>query len=233
MNSMNRRLFDLKILNDLKKKVIYVAKEMFERGLVVSTFGVVSVRIQDTDYVLITPSGFSKAKLETKNLIIVDLDGRLIEGDLRPSVETAMHTHIHKLRPDLKAVLHTHSAFATAFAIANREIPCVSAEQAFYLGGKIPIVTKYSLPGTTDPEELNNIIKSLKEVNAVLLRNHGAVIVGKNLDTALDTAIVLEDVAKMALLSMLIAAPLEFSIEELNYLKDFKMKHYGQKKESR
>lgn len=220
---------NVEILNNLKEKIIDVAKEMFSSGLVVSTFGVVSARIPNTDYVLITPSGFSKAKLETRNLIIVDLDGKLVEGDLRPSVETTMHVYIHKSRPNLQAVLHTHQPIATAFAVANREIPCVSAEQAFYIGGRVPLVTNYSLPGTTDKSELNSIVETLKKSNAVLLRKHGTVVVSENLDKAIDTAIVLEDVAKIALYSMLIAVPLEFTDNEIDYLKEFKHKRYGQK----
>jgi L-ribulose-5-phosphate 4-epimerase len=217
-------------LDDLKGRVIDVAREMFDKGLVISTFGVVSARIPGTDYVLITPSGFSKAKLHPENLIVVDLEGNLVEGSFRPSVETCMHTYIHRRRPDLQAVLHTHSPFATAFAAANREIPCVSAEQAFYLGGRVPLVMNYSLPGTTDPGELESIVEALKDSNAALLRKHGVVVVGETLEKALDTALVLEDVAKMALLSMLIASPSEFTREELSYLKEFRETRYGQKK---
>lgn len=221
---------DSKILNELSQKIIDVAREMFNRELVVSTFGVVSTRIPNSDYVLITPSGFSKAKLETINLIVVDLDGKVVKGNLRPSVETPMHLFIHRKRNDLQAVIHTHSTYATAFAAANREIPCVSSEQAFYLGGRVPLVTNYSLPGTTDQKELQSIVNALEEANAALLRKHGAVVVGKSLDEALDTAIVLEDVAKQAFFSMLISPPLEFSKNEIDRLKIFKQKQYGQRK---
>ncbi len=218
------------VMNDLANKTVDVARGLFENDLVVSTFGVVSIRIPNTEYVLITPSGFSKLTLNTNHLIVVDLEGKLVQGNFRPSVETPMHTYIHEHRPELNAVIHTHSPMACAFAAANMEIPCVSAEQAFYLGGRIPLVRKYSLPGTQEPVELRAIEKALRNVNAVLLRKHGVVVVGKTPEEALDTAIVLEDVAKMAFYSIQLAKPKEFTRKELDYLKVFKETRYGQPK---
>ena len=218
------------VLDNLKLKVIDVARGLFENELVVSSFGVVSVRIPDTQLVLITPSGFSKAGLDPSNLIVVDFDANLVDGKFRPSVETPMHTHIHRARPDLSTVIHTHSPVACAFAAANMEIPCVSSEQAFYLGGRIRLVRKYSFPGTREPAELDAIVKALRNANAVLLRKHGVVVVGKTPEDALDTAIVLEDAAKMAFYSIQLAKPKEFTKKELNYLKVFKQTKYGQLK---
>ena len=219
-------------LESLKSKVIDVARGLFENRLVISTFGVVSVRIPNSDYVLITPSGFSKMTLHNDHLIVVDLEGSLISGNFRPSVETAMHTYVHKHRPELSTVIHTHSPMACAFAAANMEIPCVSAEQAFYLGGKIPLVKKYSLPGTNNPTELKAILKALENVDAVLMRKHGVIVVSRTPEQGLDTAIVLEDVARIAFYSMQLAKPKEFTKAELKYLKEFKRTRYGQKNDS-
>ncbi len=216
-------------LETLKGKVIEVARGLFENHLVISTFGVVSLRIPNTEYVLITPSGFSKMTLHNDHLIVVDLEGNLVTGNFRPSVETAMHTYIHKHRPELNAVIHTHSPMACAFAAANMEIPCVSAEQAFYLGGRIPLVREYSLPGTNKTSELKAILDALKNVDAVLMRKHGVVVVGRTPEQGLETAIVLEDVAKMAFYSIQLAKPKEFTKAELKYLKEFKRTRYGQK----
>ena len=220
---------DQAALEDLKSKVIEVARGLFENQLVISTFGVVSLRIPNTDYVLITPSGFSKMTLHNNHLIVVDLDGKLISGNFRPSVETAMHTFIHKHRPELSTVIHTHSPMACAFAAANMEIPCVSAEQAFYLGGRIPLVRKYSLPGTNERSELEAILKALEKADAVLMRKHGVIVVGRTPEQGLETAIVLEDIAKMAFYSIQLAKPKEFTKAELKYLKEFKRTRYGQK----
>lgn len=220
-------------LETLKGKVIEVARGLFENHLVISTFGVVSLRIPNTEYVLITPSGFSKMTLHNDHLIVVDLEGNLVTGNFRPSVETAMHTYIHKHRPELNTVIHTHSPMACAFAAANMEIPCVSAEQAFYLGGRIPLVRNYSLPGTNEPSELKAILNALKNVDAVLMRKHGVIVVGRTPEQGLETAIVLEDVAKMAFYSMKLAKPKEFTKAELKYLKEFKRTRYGQKPASK
>jgi L-ribulose-5-phosphate 4-epimerase len=229
MSRANVGRIDAGLLDDLGRRVVEVARGLFENKLVVSTFGVVSTRIPNTEYVLITPSGFSKARLDKDNLIIVDLDANLVEGKFRPSVETPMHTHIHKRRPDLSTVIHTHSPMACAFAAANMDIPCVSAEQAFYLGGRVPLVRKYSLPGTNKPSELESIVRSLRDVNVVLMRKHGVVVVGKTPEEALDTAIVVEDVATIAFHSIMLSKPREFTRKELNYLRDFKATRYGQK----
>ena len=217
-----------RVLDSIKSSVVEVAKGLFENHLVVSTFGVVSVRIPETNFAVITPSGFSKLTLNTNHLIVIDLNGNLIQGDFRPSVETAMHTYVHKHRADLSTVIHTHSPMACAFAAANMEIPCVSAEQAFYLGGRVPLVRKYSLPGTQNETELAAILKALEKCNAALLRKHGVIVVGKNPVDGLETAIVLEDVANMAVHSMMIAKPKEFTRKELAYLRVFKRTRYGQ-----
>ncbi|HUK50935.1 MAG TPA: class II aldolase/adducin family protein [Terriglobales bacterium] len=231
MSELQLRGVDPAQLEAIKTKVIEVARGLFENHLVISTFGVVSIRIPGTDNVLITPSGFSKNTLRNDHLIIVDLEAKLVAGKYRPSVETTMHTYVHKHRPELTTIIHTHSPMAVAFAAANVEIPCVSAEQAFYLGGRVPIVRKYSYPGTTEPSELKAILKTLEKTNAALLRKHGVIVVGRTPEDALDTAIVLEDVAKVAFHSIQLAKPREFTKTEINYLKEFKRTKYGQNPE--
>jgi len=216
------------VIGELAVKTVDVARGLFENRLVTSTFGVVSNRIPNTQYALITPSGFSKLTLNTNHLIMVDLDAKLVQGDFRPSVETIMHTYIHKHRPEISTVIHTHSPMACAFAAANMEIPCVSAEQAFYFGGRIPLVRKYSLPGSQVPAEMAAVLKALERCDAVLLRKHGVVAVGRTPEQGLETAIVLEDVANMAAHSIILAKPKEFTRKELAYLKVFKRTKYGQ-----
>lgn len=216
------------IINELATKTVEVARGLFENRLVTSTFGVVSNIIPNTRYVLITPSGFSKLTLNTNHLIVVDLDAKLVQGNYRPSVETPMHTYIHRHRPELSTVIHTHSPLACAFAAANMEIPCVSAEQAFYFGGRIPLVRKYSLPGSNETAEMAAILRALEGCDAALLRKHGVVAVGRTPEQGLETAIVLEDVANMAIHALSIAKPKEFTRKELAYLKVFKRTRYGQ-----
>ena len=110
---------DRKVLQDLKREVIETAETVFEENLVKLTFGVVSARIPNTDHVVMTPSGFSKARLNTKALTVLDLEANLVEGKPRPSVESKTHCYIHKLRSDVGAVIHTRSPVASGFASAN------------------------------------------------------------------------------------------------------------------
>lgn len=220
---------DKSLLECISAQVIYVSKKLFETGLVKSTFGVVSVRIPKTDYVMITPSGFSKEKVSAENLIVVDFDGKVVLGNLKPSVETPMHLHIHQQIQEASCVIHTHSPAATAFAIAEMEIPCVSAEQAFMFGGRIPLVRKYSFPGTTKLEELQAIADALRTCKAALLRKHGVVVIGSTPEEALDNSIIIEDVATMTLYSLTLGKPSEFRADEIDYIQNFRRTRYGQK----
>lgn len=220
---------DRKVLQDLKKEVIVTAKTIFEENLVKLTFGVVSARIPGKDQVVITPSGFSKARLNTKALIVLDLEAKLVEGKLRPSVESKTQCHIHKLRPDVGAVIHTHSPVASGFASANTEIPCVSTEQAFVLGGTVPVVDRYVMPGSENQNDLELIERTLRKSKAVLLRNHGILVIGLDLKEALSNAIVVEDAARIALVSKLLGHAEPLPDAEIRNLVEFR-KRYGQRK---
>lgn len=226
---MNFNKIEKYTLEHFSEKVVYVSKKLFETNLVKSTFGVVSVRLPDTNYIIITPSGFSKEKVSTENLIVVDFEGNIILGKFRPSTEMPMHLYIHQKIPEANCVIHTHSPLATAFAIAERDIPCVSTEQAFVLGGQVPVVRKYSFPGATKLEELEEIVKALMKCKAVLLRKHGVVVIGSTPEEALDNAIIVEDVAMMTICSLILGKPTEFTTEEICLIQEFKKTRYGQK----
>jgi len=218
-----------KALQDLKREVIETARTIFEENLVKLTFGVVSARIPNTDHVVITPSGFSKARLNTKELIVLDLEANLVEGKLRPSVESETHCYIHRLRPDVGAVIHTHSPVASGFASARAEIPCVSTEQAFVLGGTVPVVERYVMPGSEDEGDLETIEKAFRNSRAVLLRNHGILVIGTDLREALNNAIVVEDAARIALVARLLGKSDRLPDTEIKNLVDFRAR-YGQRK---
>ncbi|MEN2975372.1 MAG: class II aldolase/adducin family protein [Candidatus Caldarchaeales archaeon] len=224
---------DKRSIDRVMDDVIHVSKSLFEMGLVKSTFGVVSEIIPDTNYVVITPSGFRKEKVTKENLIIVDLDGKVVLGDLRPSTETPMHVYIHKHVKEAKCVIHSHSPMATVFAILKRDIPCITSEQAFMFGGRIPVVKKYSLPGTSNIEELESIAESLRNSKAALLPRHGVIVHGEGAEEALDNAIVVEDIAQMAIFALLLGQPIEFTDREIAYLQEYRRTRYGQKIQKR
>lgn len=221
---------DKKVLDDVMEGVLMVSRKLFEEGLVKSTFGVASARIPGSEYVVITPSGFRKEKVAKENLVIVDLDGSIVSGKLRPSSETPMHVYIHKKIEDAECVVHTHSPMATVFAILEMDIPCITSEQAFMFGGKIPVVRNYSFPGTSNIDELESIVEALRGRKAALLKRHGIVVYGENFEQALDNAVVVEEIATSAILALLLGKPKEFTQEEIDYIQEFKRTRYGQRR---
>ena len=226
---MKKETANRKVKEDLRRRIIETAKTIFDEQLVKLTFGVVSARIPGTDRVMITPSGFSKAKVKTGELIVLDLEGNLVEGRLKPSVESKVHCYIHKHRPDVGAVIHTHSHIASGFACAQMPIPCVSTEQAFVLEGAVPVVEEYAMPGTQLEDEIAKIEKALRNAKAVLAQSHGVFVIGSTLKEALDNAIVFEDCARTALVSNLLGVTKELTSEQMRQLMELKQR-YGQKR---
>lgn len=182
---------------ELREKLVRVSREAYDRGFVSGIGGNISARIS-TSRVLIKPSGMRLKDLTPKDLLVVDLSGKVIEGTRKPSEEIRFHLGIYKLRKDVGAVIHTHSPAATAFAVVGRELPPITAQAAKILG-KIPLVD-YAPPGSKELAKL--VVKAFKpEVKAVLLRGHGSVAVGKNLVEAFNNADLLEETARIALLT--------------------------------
>ena len=217
------------LLDETMSNVLEISKSLFDEGLVKATFGVVSCRIPGTEYVVITPSGFSKKRVSKENLVIVNLDGEVVQGRFRPSSETPMHVYVHKKIPEASCVVHTHSPMATVFAILEMDIPCLTTEQAHAFEGRIPVVRNYSYPGTTKVEELESIVEALKKSKVALLRKHGVITYGENADEALNNAVVVEDLATSAIFALLLGKPSELTEEDIEYMREFKRKRYGQK----
>jgi L-ribulose-5-phosphate 4-epimerase len=218
-----------KVLNEVMEGVLRVSRGLFEEGLVKSTFGVVSARIPDTDYVVITPSGFRKERVAKRNLVIVNLEGEVVRGNFRPSSETPMHVYVHKRIPEARCVVHTHSPMATVFAILEMDIPCLTTEQAHAFEGRVPVVRNYSYPGTTKVEELESIVEALRRSRVALLRKHGVITYGASYEEALDNAVVVEELAKSAIYALLLGKPEELTEADIEYMREFKKKRYGQR----
>ena len=182
---------------ELREELAKFSREVYDRGLVSGIGGNISSRTP-TSEVLIKPSGMRLKDLTPNNLILIDLNGKVIKGTGKPSEEIWFHLGIYKSRRDVGAVIHTHSPAATAFAVAGRELPSITAQAAKILG-KIPLVG-YAPPGSKELAKL--VVKAFKpEVKAVLLRGHGSISVGKNLTEAFNNADLLEETARIALLT--------------------------------
>ena len=181
-----------------KRAVVDAARRMVELGLVTGASGNVSARLgrsDSGDLLAITPSGRRYEDVTQDDIAVVDFDIEPVEGALPPSSEALLHVAIYKTRPDVGAVLHTHSVFASVAAVAGvEEIPPITDEMVVSIGGAIRL-SEYAFPGTQGLAD--SVCEALSERNAALIRNHGAVGVGRDLDEALEVCALTERVAQV------------------------------------
>ncbi len=209
-----------------RKEIIDAGNHMIKSSLVIGTWGNISVRIADEDLIAITPSGVDYDKLISENIPIIDFEGNLIDGNMKPSIEMPMHLEIYKRRPDINAIVHTHSTYCTAMAIARKPIPASCEDLIQIVGGNVR-VSEYRLPGT---EDLGKVaVEALDCRNAVLLANHGLLAAGKNLKETIKIAFICEKSAHATLLAANIGGAIELSKEECDIMRDFYLNKYGQR----
>jgi L-fuculose-phosphate aldolase len=216
-----------KVSQKLKEKVVESSKKVYESGLVCGTWGNISCCDREEGIVVITPSGLSKDNLNPQDMVVLDLDGNVLDGVLKPSVETPMHMLIYKNRNDASGIIHTHSQAATSFAVVGSRIPPITVEFAAVVGGSIPIAG-YAPFGTNALGR--ETIKALGRGKAVLLANHGVVALGKDLDEAFRIAVIVEDTAKIYIMAKNLGEIKEIPEREVETLKETFAKKYGQKK---
>ncbi len=214
------------LLVEERKKVIEVANRAKNDRLIPLTMGNFSIRDKSTNYICVTPSGMEYSKLDPSDIVVVDLEGNIIDGTRKPSIETFMHCAVYRKRNDVFGIAHTHSTFATAWASCGKAIPVVVAEVATLLAGAVECAP-YQRPGTVELAE--TVSEHLKDRNAVLLENHGLLAVGSNLDTAYANAVVAEEGAKIAMYAMQIGAMKVIPEEECKVLRRKTIEGYGQK----
>jgi len=204
-------------------------KEIFERKLTVGTWGNVSLRTEDRDKCVITPSGMNYQKLSPEDMVLISLDGNVIEGKWKPSTELNMHCEIYKAREDVNAIIHTHPIFSSVLSVLREDIPPVIEDMVMLLGGKIR-VTEYVLPGGKELAE--KTVEALENNSAVILANHGPVCVSTDMEKALTVCEVLEKSAQIYLYSKIAGEPNvlpDGDVEKLreaskDYLKQWKQK---------
>jgi L-ribulose-5-phosphate 4-epimerase len=193
--------------------------------LVKWTGGNVSARDPQVGYVVIKPSGVRYEDLKPEHLVVVDLDGKVVEGNLKPSSDTASHLYIYRHRPDVNGVVHTHSPYATAFAALGKPIPVYLTAIGDEFGGPIPC-GGFALIGG---EEIGKVVvESIGNSPAVLLKNHGVFAIGKNAEAAVKAAVMVEDVARTVWLALQIGQPDEIPTEQVARLHDRYIHVYGQ-----
>ena len=212
----------------LRGQVSDLHQELVRYQLVVWTAGNVSARVPGEDLFVIKPSGVDYDKLTADNMIVCDLDGRVVEGGgLSPSSDTAAHAYVYRHMPEVGGVVHTHSTYACAWAARGEPVPCVLTAMADEFGGEIP-VGPFALIG--DDSIGRGIVETLAghRSPAVLMRNHGVFTVGKDARAAVKAAVMCEDVARTVHISRQLGQPLAIDKADVDRLYDRYQNVYGQ-----
>lgn len=213
------------MLEKLKEELVALHLELPKNNLVVWTGGNVSARDPETGLVAIKASGIPYEAMGPEHMVVMDIDGKLVEGNFKPSSDVYSHLYIYRHRPDVFGVVHTHSVYATAFAAVNRPIPVVLTAIADEFGGPIPC-GGFALIG--DDAIGKVVVDSIGKSPAVLLKNHGVFTIGKNAKAAVKAAVMTEDNAKTVWLALQIGIPDEIPQEDVDKLHDRYMNVYGQ-----
>jgi L-ribulose-5-phosphate 4-epimerase len=213
------------MLESLREKLWQLHLELPKQNLVAWTSGNVSQRDQASGYVVIKPSGIRYEDLRPEHMVVVDLEGKVVEGNLKVSSDTASHLYIYRNRPDVNGVVHTHSAYATAFAAIGKPIPVYLTAQADEFGGPIPC-GGFALIGG---EEIGKVVlESIGDSKAVLLKNHGVFTIGASAEAAVKAAVMVEDIAHTVWLALQMGMPDEIPLEMVEKL-HYRYTHvYGQ-----
>lgn len=203
-------------IESLKHEVVEAGKAMHEAGLATATWGNISALTHDRRIMVITPTGFDKSRLNPDDMIVMSLDGAVIEGRHKPSIETPMHLEIYKSLKHIHAIVHTHSPMATAVGVAGEDIPPIILEMLVEIGDKIPLA-EYVCAGTRRLGKA--LVKVLKNANAAIMRNHGVIAVGPNLRIALARAILVEEAAKIFIAARILGRVEPISDNEIKCFK--------------
>jgi L-ribulose-5-phosphate 4-epimerase len=211
----------------LRKQVAALHAELPRNGLVVWTAGNVSARVPGADLLVIKPSGVSYDEITPESMVVTDLEGKLVEGDLQPSSDTAAHAYVYQHMPHVNGVVHTHSTYATAWSARGEAIPCVLTMIADEFGGEIP-VGPFALIG--DDSIGRGIVSTLAQHRsaAVLMRNHGVFTVGRSAKNAVKAAVLCEDVARTVHIARQLGEPLPIAQSDIDSLFDRYQNVYGQ-----
>lgn len=213
------------LLQAIREELVALNQALPENGLVTWTSGNVSIRDAETGLVAIKASGVHFGDLTPASVVVVDLEGNLVEGEFKPSSDTASHVYIYRHRADVHGIVHTHSNYATAFAALGRPIPVYLTAQADEFGGPIPC-GGFALIGG---EEIGRVVvESIGSSAAVLLKNHGVFTVGPSGQAALKAAVMVEDIARTAWLALQLGQPDEIPAEMIDKLHDRYRHEYGQ-----
>jgi L-ribulose-5-phosphate 4-epimerase len=213
------------LLESIRHDLVKLNQELPKNHLVTWTSGNVSIRDPETGYVAIKPSGVMFEDLTAEDMVVLDLDGKIIEGKRKPSSDTASHLYIYRARPDVFGVVHTHSNYATAFAAVGRPIPVYLTAQADEFGGPIPCGGFALIGGEEIGKE---VVKSIGSSPAIIMKNHGVFTIGPSGKAAVKAAITVEDVARTIWIARQLGEPDEIPADMVAKLHYRYTHEYGQ-----
>ncbi|NUQ90136.1 MAG: L-ribulose-5-phosphate 4-epimerase [Glycomyces artemisiae] len=214
-------------VQEMKERVCALHAELLRWGLVTWTSGNVSGRVPGTDVIVIKPSGVSYDDLTPDLMVVTDLDGKILEGDLSPSSDAESHNEVYRRMPETGGVVHTHSPYATAWAARAEPIPCVLTAMADEFGGEIPL-GPFALIGSDAIGK--GIVETLRghRSPAVIMQNHGVFTIGKDPKSAVKAAVMTEDVARTVHISRQLGEPVPIPQADVDSLYDRYQNVYGQ-----
>lgn len=215
------------LLPELRRVVCDLHAELPKNHLVAWTSGNISARDPESNLVVIKPSGVKFPDLTPENMVVVDIDGRIVEGDYKASSDTASHCLIYRQMPNVNGVVHTHSRYATAFAVLGRPIPCVTTAMADEFGGEIPC-GGFCLIGGEDIGRI--VVETLKDSRspACLLQNHGVFTVGATAGDAVKAAVMTEENAAIVWMALQMGSPISIDQADVDRLHHRYQTVYGQ-----
>ncbi len=213
------------LLEQLREIVWKCNLELPRNDLVRMTSGNVSGRDAETGWVVIKPSGYSFEEMTPEHMVVVDLDGKVLEGNLKPSTDTDTHLYVYRHRPDVFGIVHTHSPYASSFAALGQSIPACLTSSAM-LGGEIPLGGYAPIGGADIGQEIINRIGRAK---AIIMQNHGVFTIGCSPQQATKMAVEVEEIAKITHLAMLRGNPILLTPEQIEYMIDLYQNVYGQR----
>ena len=232
-------------LSRLREEVLEANLELVRRGLVLYTFGNASGVSRENGLVVIKPSGVPYEEMKPEHLVVTDLDGKIVEGNLRPSSDLPTHLVLYKAFTGIGGVVHTHSEYATAWAQARREIPCFGTTHADYFHGAVPVtepMPDHQIAGEYEKNTGTAILTAFRDRNpaalpGVLVANHGPFAWGESAEAAAHNAVILEAIARMAYFTSTLhppAGPIGKTLHDRHYLrKHGSNSYYGQAKEGK
>jgi L-ribulose-5-phosphate 4-epimerase len=213
------------MLPTLRTEIHQLHLELIKHNLTVWTMGNVSGRDPETGLVVIKPSGVRYEDLTPENMVVVDLEGRVMEGALKPSSDTDAHLYIYRHRPEVMGVVHTHSTYATAFAAVGKGIPVYLTSICDEFGGPIPCGA-YAKVGRNEIGQ--EVLRSIGSSPAILMKNHGVFAIGKTPEGAVKAAVMVEDAARTVFYAFQLGTPEEIPAEEVARAHRRYVEEYGQ-----